>query len=556
MNKLIESNSSNIIEEKDYRELSKRTLKNIADSLIKSLGYYGSSTIVEDKINGHVATKDGYTILSSLKFESPLATTIYEIIKKISFNLVQTVGDGSTSSVVIANKLFELISDEMSKRFGGLKSYSPKLIFDTLKNIEEELTEDIKEKAIPITLGYNGNILKDIATVSNNNDEKVGNDIYEIYKQIGRDGFIYLENSKTTEDSYEFLKGLEFASGMISEDFSNNKNKPECSFKEPFIFMCNDRLDSTDLNYMVDSIGNLVARHTKPVVIIAKSFSAEFVSCWLINKKQNPNLQICLVDFNFMNKNQEEIFKDIAIYTNSTIYDKTFDDINEFKNSFNKMLGSCKEIVINNKTTKIIGGEFIEKELNDRIDFLDEEIKKFELVNDNDEYSNRIFQLKTRKANLKSIIVKYYVGGDTELEKNTRKYLIEDSIFACKAALETGYVSGGNLTIPKIIFDNFETHKRSFTDLEGKLLILIQKAFTECYRCVLRNASIKEKEIDFIIADCIHNKYIYNLKTEEMEKDVDTNIINSAKTEIEILKAVISIIGILVTSNQFISKTI
>jgi len=310
------------------------------------------------------------------------------------------------------------------------------------------------------------------------------------------------------------------------------------------------------LNYMVDSIGNLVARHTKPVVIIAKSFSAEFVSCWIINKKQNPNLQICLVDFNFANKNQEEIFKDIAIYTKSTIYDKTFDNENEFKNNFYKMLGTCNEVSINNKTTKIIGGNYNEKELQERLDFLDEEIKKFELVNNNDEYSNRIFQLQTRKANLKSTIVKYYVGGDTELEKNTRKYLIEDSIFACKAALETGYVSGGNLTIPKIIFDNFEKHKRDISDLEGKLLVLLQKSFTECYRCVLKNASIKKAEIDYIMADCIHNKYIYNLKTEEMEKDNETSIINSAKTEIEILKAVISIIGILVTSNQFISKTI
>lgn len=554
MSKIMESNSSNIIEEKDYRELSKNTLKMIANSLTKSLGYYGSSTIVEDKVNGHVATKDGYTILSSLKFESPLSTTIYEIIKKISFNLVQTVGDGSTSSVVIANKLFELISDEMSRKLGGLKKYSPKLIFDTLKKIEEDLSNDIMEYATPID-DSTFPVIKDIATVSNNNDESVGQNIYDIYKKIGKDGFVYLENSHTNEDHYEYLSGLEFASGMIAEDFSNNKNKPECTFKEPFIFMCNDRLDSTDLNYMVDSIGNLVARHTKPVVIIAKSFSAEFVSCWIINKKQNPNLQICLVDFSFANKNQEEIFKDIAVYTNSIIYDKTFDDEKEFKNSFNKMLGSCDEIVINNKTTKIIGKNCTDKEIEDRVKYIDEEINKFESINENDEFSDRIFKLKTRKANLNSTIVKYFVGGDTELEKNTRKYLIEDSIFACRAALETGFVSGGNLTIPKIIYHNFEKHVRSFTDLEAKLLILLQKSFTECYRCVLSNSSMKKKDIEFIIAECINNNSIYNLKTKEIEKDISTRIVNSAKTEIEILKAVISIIGILVTSNQYISKS-
>jgi len=549
-NTLINSEASNIVCEEDYKKLSEKTLKIIADSLRKSLGYYGSSTIIEDKINGHVATKDGYTILSSLKFESPVARTIYEIIKKISFNLVQTVGDGSTSSVVIAESLFTNINEAL--KTDELKDYAPKEIFDGLKQIEEYINKDIKNFATPIT-EENFDVIRKIAEVSNNNDPIVGKNIYDIYKKIGREGFIYLENSKDNNDTYEYLNGLEFATGMIAEDFSNNRNKPEFNVKDPFIFMCNDRLDSTDLNYIVDVIGNLVSQQTKPVVIIARSFSVEFVSCWIINKKQNPNLQICLVDFNFANKNQEEIFKDIALFTKSTIYDKTFDNENDFRKNFYKMLGRCDEISITNKTTKIIGRKCSDQELKDRVDHITEEINKFKDLHD-DSFDDRIFKLETRRGNLNSSIVKYYVGGDTELEKNNRRYLIEDSIFACKAALETGYVSGGNLAIPKTIKHNVYDRASSNYELLNTLTNLVSNSFKDCYKYVLLNAGKSEEQANEIINKCVDERCIYNLKTKQFENDKDTDIINSLKTETEILKAVISIIGILVTSNQFICK--
>lgn len=545
----------NIVEEEQYKKLVNMTLEKIAQSLIKSLGYYGSSAIIEDKLNGHIASKDGYTILNSLKFQNPIATTIYEIIKKISFNLVQTVGDGSTSSIVIAKELFDGINKSMNEKENILSNCPPKIIFDKLKEIENVLIKEINKVSTPIT-DNNFEIIKKIAEVSNNNDDKVGQNIYDIYKKIKNEGFIYLENSKTSEDHYEFLKGIEFASGMIADDFSNDKNKPQFNAKEARIFMCNDRLDSTDLSLMVDAIGYLIAQQTVPVVIIARSFSAEFVSTFQVNKRRQPEIQICLVDFNFASKNQEEIFKDIAIYTGSTIYDKSMGEEN-LKNNFYKMVGKCKEIQITNKTTKIIGMNCSEETLNERIKSIDENIETLKNLND-PSLDSRIFQLENRKANLKSMVVKYYVGGDTELEKNNRKYLIEDSIFACKAALQSGYVSGGNLIIPKIIYSIFsEIMGRSAETvgtIEAELYRIIYNSFINCYGYVLSNRFIDKNEIQPIISKCIKQNKIYNLKTDKYENDIKTDIVNSAMTEIEIMKAAFSIIGILVTSNQFIGK--
>ena len=544
--------TSNIVSDKIYKEMARKTLNTIADSIKNSLGYYGSSSIIEDKVNGHTITKDGYTILKNMKFENPISQTIYEIIKKVSYNLVQTVGDGSTSSIVIAASLFNFINDAMNGTTEqyDLSKYSPKEIFDCLKSIEKELIEDIKNVAIPIT-DDNFEKIKSIAEVSNNNDESTGSNIYDIYSKIKNEGFIYLENSSTNEDHYEFINGIEFMGGMIAEEFSTNKNKIECTFKDPHIFMCNDRLDSTDLNYMVDVIGTLVSQHTKPVVIIAKSYSVEFVSCWLINKRQNPNLQICLIDYPFANKNQEDIFQDIAIYTGATIFDKNAFSEDDYKKNFYKMLGKCDEISITNKTTKIIGRNGSESEIEERIKSIDEQIENYKSYKE-EEYEFKTFQLEKRKANLKSLIVKYYVGGDTEIEKENKKYLIEDSIHACKAALETGYVSGGNLTIPKIVFNKMLDLPE--ISLETTLYNIIYNAFTSCYKSVLLNRFNNSLKVNNMIFECVEDNSIYNLKTDNYEDDKDTNIINSALTEIEIMKATFSIVGLLVTSNQYIGK--
>lgn len=552
--------STNIADENLYKEKASETLNKISQCLEKSLGYYGSSTIIEDKICGHIITKDGYTILQNLKFDNPISCTIYDIIKKISFELVQEVGDGSTSSIVIANSLFDEI-----KKSEILNKYSAKAILDCLKDIEKILIHSIENIAIPINED-NFDVVEKIATISNNNDNEVGKNIYNIYKQIGLEGFVYLEESYDTEDHVEFVKGIEINRGMIADDFANQKNKIEAKFKDPFIFMCNDRLDSSDLTYIVDVIGNLVSRHAKPVVMIAKSFSAEFVNCWIINKKNNPKLDICLIDFSFANAMQKGMFEDIAIYTGTTIYDKEGStDIKDIENIYS-MLGSCEQMSVNNRTTKIIGCKAEQKDIDERIETITEQIAELKRI-DAVKNESFIFSLESRRANLKSLIVRYLVGGNSEIEKSNRKYLIEDSVFACRSALRSGYVIGGNLTIPKIISKNIDDISNAeseynigrLDDLYHTLINCLYQAFISCYMKVLSNKFVDSEKVSEIINDIIvesNDDIIYNIKNDKYENINNTNVVNSAMTEIKILESTISIIGLLVTSNQFISKTL
>ena len=539
---------SNIINNEEYIEKVRYTLETISDSLSKSLGYYGSNTIIEDKINGHIITKDGYTILKQIKFDDPISSTILDIIRNISRDLVEEVGDGSTSSIVIANNLFGKINNLLKTR-----NVPMKIVLESLEKIENDLITAIKKSSKKINK-KNFKKLKSIASISNNNDSRLGEMIYDIYKAIGKDGFIYIEKSHIEEDYFEILNGIELKRGLISKSFANQLNKREFIANEPFILLCNDRLDSTDLNLMVDMVGNLTAEHMKPIVIIAKSFSVEFVSCWELNKRNNPNLNIALVDFSFASFDKYEEFEDLAIYTGATIYNKKD---GETPDRFYNLLGKCDKIIIDESTTKIINGNFNQNDLDKRIEEIESNISdiKTNFANSRS-YEKDLFRLQTRKANLKSKIAKFYIGGKTDIEKENKKYLIEDSISACRSALNYGYVSGGNLTIPKLI-KNGKLDSSGYNEFELELVNQIYETFLDCYKQVLKNSQLfNDDKIETICENCVENLMIYNLKKRDFESDIFTDIINSSMTEIKILKSVFSIIGLIATSNQFISKNI
>lgn len=543
---------SNVVNTENFDVIAHDTLKEIATALSKSLGYYGSNTILEDRIYGHTITKDGYTILNKIKFDDPVATTILEIIKNISIELVREVGDGSTSSIVIADTLYENL-----KADGIIGKYPMKIILETLETIEKNISEMIKEYATPIT-DDNFEVIREIATIANNNDRKVGSMIYDIYKEIGSDGFVFLDKSHNEKDYFEILDGIEIDRGYVSKIFVNQANKKECIFDEPCILLCNDVLDSSDLNKVVDTIGLILTQEMKPLVIIAKYFSQEFINCMEVNKRSIPDFPVALVDFAFVNSGSYDTFEDIACYTGATVYNKLE---NEMPDDFLKVLGKCDKIVINEFTTKILGRCGNEDNINSRIKYINDEIEEIKKEENKRNIETDIYKLENRRANLQSKIVRLFVGGTTDIEKETRKFLMEDSIFACRSALKYGYVSGGNLTIPKIIsryLDNLNHDDMEIDPITTSLYSIVFKSFTDCYRKVLSNSNLflNDEEIINTVMSCIYEGKIYNLKTRKFETDNETTIINSSMTETMILRTSLSIIGLLSTSNQFISNNI
>ena len=559
---IIEEN--NIISKEEYLDRAKKTLNIVSDALAHSLGYYGSTTIIEDKMAGSVVTKDGYTILKSLGFgiDDSLSNTLLRSIKDISHSLVMEVGDGSTSAVVTSEALFEYLTKENPV----LNKLPKKVIVDELKKINKEIEKIIKEEyAKPIT-EENFEVLKNIASVSNNNDDTSGQLIYDIYKEIGKDGFVFMENSLAEKDHYEVSNGIEISSGYIDPIYANKHNGIESEFHNCSVLMFKGELKAPDMAWLNDMIATYFShRDRRPLVIVSNGYDLDAINTIKYNKIMNAksgiDLDMAVTKFN---ATHDEAYEDLAIYLGGKIIDLNEDEIlKEIVKPFNEnihvekqaffeeYLGFAKKVYMNSNMSRYMEGGGKKELIDGRVETIDKKIAYYQSIQGSTSAEFEIYRLNKRKANLTSKIVKFYIAGNSNTEIESRKYLLEDAIYASKSALEHGYISGGNLIVSKII-NNKLLKEEDISPLRKELLTLVKEAFTRTYVKVLENAGFTEEDIKYTLNECIENESIYNLKTKKYEKDGETTIINSAMTDIRIMESVFSIIGLLVTSNQYV----
>lgn len=553
----------NVISKDDCRKEIGDTLQFLSNTIAKTVGPYGSTTIIQDRELRHTMSKDGYTVLKNLFFKKELPSTVLDIVKRISRTLVTTVGDGSSSSVIISNSLFKSIieiSDELK--------ISPQLIIDILKSSASVIEEMIKEEAVYINDEEIKERIRDIAAVSLNNDTKTGELFAEIFSQIGKYGFVNLKLSKSDKDYYESASGIEVYRGYIDYLMANQDDKETAIYKNAKVFMCNSTLDEEDMDMLADMMGKICIQKNIPLIIVAKDYSRSIRGFLNANLQKNKTLPLVAIDMACESKIARDKFEDLAMVLGCEFYDKAFGDL-DFKWSEDK-LGSCKEFICDDKNTRFIEGVNRDsEEVLKRVKVLEEELERLTKINDHIDRDGDIHDLRRRICSLNSVMINLYVGGNSEAEKETRQYLFEDAIFACKSALNYGYVLGGNLTIPTIIhfrrneiISYVEKDLSHLTNILGQqktsellntILIKISEAFTKSFKTVLSNVYDDEIHNDKIINYCIVEEKMYNIKTATYDTIETSPIINSAQTEIEIMKACFSIISLLATSNQFVS---
>jgi len=563
--------TSNIENEESTQNLIRKTLQNLSDVLSKSLGPYGSTSILQSSSpvdnSQAVITKDGYTIVNKVHYTNMSSNIILDFIKKISKNLVSEVGDGSTSAIIIANTIYKFINNIQNSY-----NISSKDLIDILEIIFNILQGYVKKISRPITED-NLNIIEDIANISLNNDIAGGKLIYELYQKIGLDGFITLKLSNTDSDYYSIQKGMKLDRGFIDSMFATSQDKEKAVFKKPKVFVTNDVLTEQDFDLLMD-LSKIALESNIPLIIVSKGFDEEVRNFFLINKSRaKEKFNILPIAIALRNNLDYEKLDDLIVYLGGKLFDKRNSNqgVYESEKDFEElktMLGSCEEFNCTATETKFISGLGKKADVIKRIDKITQKLIKYEKHTEENN-DTKIYDCKKRIANLQCSVAVLYIGGATLTEKFTRKYLFEDAVLACKSAIEYGYITGGNLEIPRIIDQNFQDivdlllekdyilpsiNKKDKNEFYTNILLNIQIAFSESFKKVLDNKKINSEESDVadIISKCIKENLIYNLKTDKYETIEDTTIINSANTDIAITKATFSIVSLLATSNQLI----
>lgn len=279
--------STNVVEEQATIGKIRSVLKIIAKVLCGTLGPYGSTTIIQDAQSHHFATKDGYDLMNRITFDDEVGRTILDIIRQVASNQVLTVGDGSTSAIIVANALF----DALTSSHDLFKNVSPKDIVDILNDIAIFLTEDLKKMATPVSDDLHE--LDTIAAISTNNDKELGRTIADIYKKIGKDGFISTDVVKTYEkDHIEIKHGIEIQRGYIDEVFGRFfENKKVIYDKNPRVLLFNYRITHDDLEkIMIPLMQKTINMEDAELLIIANSYDPDAVNFFKANRTKHLQL--------------------------------------------------------------------------------------------------------------------------------------------------------------------------------------------------------------------------------------------------------------------------
>ena len=547
--------TSNLVNNQELKETMKETLQFLADILRNTLGPYGSTTIIQDQMLNHQITKDGYSLLKQIYIQEDVPRTILDMVKKISRTLVRKVGDGSTSSIIIANSLYNELTEIMDKY-----KIPPKNLLTLLDEIANVVADEIKSYAKPVSEDMHE--LVHVAAVSTNNDVNYGTLITEIFKVVGKYGFIDLQKSKTERTYYEITNGIELPNGFIIPQMSNQPDDKTAEYEGCKVFVTNGILGEDDIPFVGDVIGRVCLERGTPLLIIAKGYDQAFGTFLHVNLTQNRGAKppVVAVDLAMNNKKNQDRLSDICVAVCADLYDKM--NMESTDQPFDlKRLGECNRVVATEKFCRLIEGQGDQEKIQARVKMIKEKLEEKSRNEGHIELDEEVYDLRKRIAALEASLAVLYIGGKSEDAKDTDKYLLEDAVFACRSALNFGIIPGGNLIVPLILdecsINVFNKVYKQCKDLDKQFIAdvigAIRKSFLESYATVLNNKYLDINKSRDLAMECIRERKFINLKTGKTDLMSETVIINSAETDIEILKSAISIIGLLATSNQFIS---
>ena len=590
--------TNNVIGEEEYKKRISLLFDDVADKLSKTLGPFGATTFL-DKVGDVMVSKDGWQVLKKLAYMDEVQNTLLGLLIKIAHQVVMRVGDGSTTSIVGADQLLkqiDLISAETKMR--------PKQLLDTLEYIVEDICVAIQNNAIEIDKQGDLEEIYKLAMVSTNGDKEISEMIRTIYKETGNPA-IEFNKSKSSETTFEVLKGykLQFMT-YIDRIFINNDNGT-CKITRPKILMFNHKLEQEYFESILQPAIGAAIRENKRLVVIApyydsfllQKFSRELAYEFKATKTTN----VVYTRGSLMDTHREELYNDFAALCGCTVINENIVHeiaTKELEFKPEEYLGEVEEMEIGEQSTFATG--FICKN-EGMLEILEKDaISKYQELAEASESASTItealVQAKQRMSKLKCNMGVINVGGSTELAKLANFDLVEDAVKACESAFLFGVTPGQTLGIQTAVKQLKESGR--YNEKEVLFLDAISEAYKGVTRILLENKfkqeipesilnrllkysidkqaviDLEQTEIDF------ENKEIHILDIEmgRLEKwyrekilgqelplyeelvvpqltdvELNENIINSCKTDIEILRATSGIVGLLLSSNQYVA---
>ena len=508
----------------EARDGIKRGVDALANAVKVTLGPRGRNVIISKSFGGPQVTKDGVTVAKEIELEDPLENMGAQMVKEVASKTNDLAGDGTTTATVLAQAI---VKEGLKNVAAGanpmdLKKGIDKAVAAIVANLEKQTTK----------VGNSSEMIKQVAAISSNNDDLIGELIAKAFGKVGKEGVITVEESKGTETYVEVVEGMQFDRGYLSPYFVTDTEKMQTELENPMVLLYDKKISSMkDLLPILEP----VAQQGKSLLIIAEDVDGEALATLVVNKLRG-SLKIAAVKAPGFGDRRKAMLEDIAVLTGGTVIseERGF----TLENATIDMLGSAETITIDKDNTTIVNGLGEKDNIKGRVNQI-----KAQIESTTSDYDKE--KLQERLAKLAGGVAVLYVGAASEVEMKEKKDRVDDALHATRAAVEEGIVAGGGVALVRAI----EVLKTLTTDTldEATGINIVAKAIESPLRTIVENAG---GEGSVVINKVLEGKknFGYDAKTGTYVDMLKAGIIDPKKVTRIALENAASVAGMILTT--------
>ena len=513
----------------EARDKIKRGVDTLANAVKVTLGPKGRNVIIEKKFGSPAITKDGVTVAKEIELKDAMENMGAQLVKEVASKTADAAGDGTTTATVLAQAIYTIGSKNVAAGANpmDLKRGIDKAVLAVTANLSAQAE----------SVGDDFSKIAQVATISANHDEVIGNMIADAMKKVGTEGVITVEEARGTETEVKTVEGMQFDRGYLSPYFVTNAEKMEAELEKPFILISEKKVSSMkELLPVLEG----VAQTGRPLLIIAEDVDGEALATLVVNKIRGA-LKVCAVKAPGFGDRRKAMLEDIAILTGGTVIaeERGF----KLENADLQYLGHCEKIIIDKDNTTIVNGSGDAEQIKGRVNQI-----KSQIENTTSDYDRE--KLQERLAKLSGGVAILYIGAATEVEMKEKKDRVDDALHATRAAIEEGIVAGGGVALIRAIEALDAVVGSNDDEITG--INIIRQALESPLRCIVANAG---GEGSVVVNNVKAGKggYGYNAKNDTYEDLSAAGIIDPKKVTRLALENAASIAGMLLTTECMIA---
>lgn len=508
----------------EARDGIKRGVDALANAVKVTLGPKGRNVIIGKSFGAPVVTKDGVSVAKEIELENELENMGAQMVKEVASKTNDLAGDGTTTATVLAQAI---VKEGLKNVAAGANPMDLKRGID---QAVEAIVKDLEKQAKKV--GDSKEMIKQVASISANNDDVIGDLIAKAFGKVGKEGVITVEEAKGTETYVDVVEGMQFDRGYLSPYFVTNSEKMTTELENPYILLFDKKISTMkDLMPVLEP----VAQTGKPLLIIAEDVDGEALATLVVNKLRGA-LKIAAVKAPGFGDRRKAMLEDIAILTGGTVIseERGF----TLENATIDMLGTAEKVDINKDNTTIVNGAGSNKDIKDRVGQI-----KSQIENTTSDYDKE--KLQERLAKLAGGVAVLYVGAASEVEMKEKKDRVDDALHATRAAVEEGIVAGGGVALVRAK-SVLEKLKAANFDQETGISI-VARAIESPLRTIVENAG---GEGSVVVSKILESKgnYGYDAKNDKYVDMLKEGIIDPKKVTRVALENAASVSGMILTT--------